>query len=244
MNNKIINFIELNRKTEGVHLFRMNINKPEEMFNIVLEAFKNNKDDVGKEIINFKFAMKNRGFQYDFSPFDFFCFVCQNELMDILFRIIEDEYFWKKDKIIFESEIDQTPKQWLIASAGYIYCSLNKISSLKLICDKYNITTFDAVQSMFFDVAISNNFKELLQYLTERYKHYTLVKKIYKDTKDLDMIKYESSLYNMNKVTDNGLYYIIRNDEEKIYAVPEFKLNESKDNNEIIAIENPMYGIS
>lgn len=229
MNNQIITMIESNKMTEALHLFRMKINKPDEMFSIILEAFKNNKDDVGKKIINFKFAMRNRGFQYDFAPFDFFCYVCQNEHMDILFRIIEDEYFWKKDTVIFESDIYQTPKQWLIATAGYIYCSLNKILALELICDKYNITTFDAIQSMYFDVARSNNYKELLEYLIDRYQQYTKIKKINNDKNDkndinhlnnLDNNIYESSLYNINKTYYNYNY------------------------NDITAIENPMYNIN
>ena len=239
MNNKIINLIELNKITEAKHLFRMNINNPDEMYNLVYEAFKNNKDTVGKEIINFKFAMKNRGFQYDFAPFDFFCYVCQNEYIDLLFRLIEDEYFWNKDKIIFDSKIEQTPKQWLIATAGYIYCSLNKINGLKLICDKYNITTFDAVQSQFFDVARANNFNELLQYLIDRYKHYSQIIKINKDNNDnkdnKKDIKDNKILY------ESSLYYIIKNDRDLIYEVPDFTLNNNINTNTSDGIDNPMY---
>jgi hypothetical protein len=237
INIKIFYLIESNKITEAKNLFRMNINTPDQMYNIVLEAFNLNKDTVGKEIINFKFAMKNRGFQYDFSPFDFFCYVCKNEHMDILFRIIEDEYFWNKDKVIFESNIDQTPKQWLIATAGYIYCSLNKIKSLDLICNKYNITTFDAVQSHFFDTARSNNYNELIQYLINRYKHYTQINKINKDRDNNEI--YESSLYNFNKENSNGLYHIIKNDRDIIYQPPQ-----NKSNDKIIdGIDNPMYDI-
>jgi hypothetical protein len=219
MNNKIINLIELNKLSEAKNLFRININTPDEMYNLVLEAFNLNKDTVGKEIINFKFAMRNRGFQYDFSPFDFFCFVCKNEHMEILYRIIEDEYFWKKDKVIFESEIDQTPKQWLIATTGYIYCSLNKISPLFEICDKYNITTFDAVQSNYFDIAQTNNYKELFEKLSDKYANYT---KVIKNNIGTNNILYESSLYNISSSFDNILYHVINKNEDKIYVIPQF----------------------
>jgi hypothetical protein len=168
-NEEIINLIENNKIREAYLLFSQNIRRMHHMNDIVYLAFSNNKFNVGKELINFNFIINNQGYQYNYSPFDFFCHVCKNDYIDILFKIIEEPYFWNKDRIIFEPEYKQTPRQWLIATAGYILCSLNKVKSVELLCDKYNITKFDADQSKFFDIAAKNNFEELINFLVNRY---------------------------------------------------------------------------
>lgn len=172
---KIINLLEENRIQEARTYFLQYIKRPSQMNNLVFSAFKNNKDDIGKQIINFNFVMNNQGYKYNYSPFDFFCYICKNEYLDILFKIIEDTYFWNKDKVIFEPEFTQTPRQWLIATAGYIMCSLNKLKSLDLICDKYNITKFDADKSHFFEIAIKNNFEDLFKFLVDKFGNYQTV---------------------------------------------------------------------
>jgi hypothetical protein len=206
------------------------------MNNIVHYAFQNNKDDMGKEIINFNFVVNNQGFRYNYSPFDFFCFVCKNEHLEILFRIIEDTYFWKKDKIIFEPEFDQTPRQWLIATAGYIFCTINKIKSLELLCDKYNITKFDADKTHFFEVANKNNSEELFEFLINRYGRTVLVDYQY------DGI-YETSLYNLpnfNKHNENLLY---THNENLVYTQvsKSHHNNPNSNSNTNLSIDNKLY---
>ena len=171
--NDIIYLIEKNKIIEAQILFSQNIRRIHHMNDIIYLAFCTNKFDVGKELIKFNFIIKNQGYEYNYSPFDFFCHVCKNDYIDILFKIIEDPYFWNKDKVIFEPEYKQTPRQWLIATAGYILCSLNKVKSVEFLCDKYNITKFDAEQTHFFKIATKNNYEELLQFLIKRYKYYT-----------------------------------------------------------------------
>jgi hypothetical protein len=174
---EIIKLIEIKQMSQSYVLFKSNIKKVNHMDELLLCAFNKNFDEIGKEIIKFNFIIRNQNYEYNYSPFNFFCFICKNEHKEILLRIIEDTYFWKKDKVIFEPELEQTPKQWLIATAGYIMCSLNKIKSLELLCDKYNITKFDAEESRFIETAAKNNFEELMSFLINRYGFYTLVEK-------------------------------------------------------------------
>jgi hypothetical protein len=166
---EIINLIETNKIREAQFLFNKNIRYIHHMNDIIYLCFNNNKFDIGKELIKFNFIINNQGYQYNYSPFDFFCHICKNDYTDILFKIIEDPYFWNKDRVIFEPEYKQTPRQWLIATAGYIFCNLNKVHSLELLCNKYNITKFDADKSRFFDIAVKNNFEELIKFLIDRY---------------------------------------------------------------------------
>jgi hypothetical protein len=219
-NEKIIDLINIKQFQEAKQLFAYYITRISQMNNIVYMAFNNNQDDIGKEIIKFNFIINNQGYKYNYSPFDFFCYVCKNEYLDILFRIIEDSYFWTKDKVIFEPEFEQTPRQWLIATASYIMCTLNKINSLEILCDKYKITKFDAEQTKFFEVANKNNFGELFNFLVNRYGYN-------------DYITEEQ-----NAICETSLYYI-----------PElYKKNNSLDNPMYIqsnpvnnSIDNPMY---
>ncbi len=174
---EIIQLIEIKYMTSAYVLFYEQIRKIDHMDELILYAFNSNKDEIGKQIINFNFIIRRQGYEYNYSPFNFFCFICKIEHKDILLRIIEDSYFWKKDKVIFEPELEQTPKQWLIATAGYIMCSLNKIRTVELLCDKYNITKFDAEESRFFEIAAKNNLEELMSFLINRYGFYTPVVK-------------------------------------------------------------------
>ena len=114
---EIIKLIEIKQISQAYFLFKLNIRKINHMDELLLCAFNSNKDEIGKEIIKFNFIIKNQSYEYNYSPFKFFCFICKNEHKDILLRIIEDSYFWNKDKVIFEPELEQTPKQWLIATA-------------------------------------------------------------------------------------------------------------------------------
>jgi hypothetical protein len=235
---KIINYIDINKIPQANFLFNKNILKIKHMNELVFLAFEVNKDEVGKEIIKLNFMINNQGYRYSYSPFDFFCFICKNDHIEILFRIIEDSYFWKKDKVIFEPEYNQTDKQWLIATAGYIMCSLNKVKSLEKLCDKYNITKFDADKTHFFEIADKNNFEELFQFLINRYGRTV----VYDTTK-----YYESSLY------DLPIFDGITLDKPKTISLdnPMYAINsktKSKNNIELnnisldnISLDNPMY---
>lgn len=167
--NDIIYLIENNKIREANILFNQHIKRIHHMNDIVYLAFSKNKYDVGKQLIKFNFPIRNQGYEYFYSPFDLFCHVCKYNHVDLLFNIIEDSYFWTKDRVIFEPKYKQSPKQWLIATAGYILCNLNNVKSIKLLCEKYNITKFDADQSNFFEIASKNNFEELLNFLINRY---------------------------------------------------------------------------
>ena len=204
---EIIKLIEIKHMTQAYVLFKKHIIDINHMNELILYAFSLNKDEIGKEIIKFEYIIKNQGYEYNYSPFNFFCFICKNEHKidhkTILFRIIEDSYFWKKDKVIFEPELKQTPKQWLIATTGYIMCSLNKIKSLELLCDKYNITKFDAEESNFFVIAAKNNFNELLSFLINRYSYYTTVE----NKKICETSLYDiPDLYTENRSYSNPMY--------------------------------------
>jgi hypothetical protein len=213
-NQEIINLIELNKIQQAKLNFMQYIVRPSHMNNIVYTAFQNNKDDIGKQIINFNFVMNNQGFKYNYSPFDFFCYICKNEYLEILFRIIEDSYFWNKDKIIFEPEFQQTPRQWLIATAGYIMCSLNKLKSLEIICDKYNITKFDADKTNFFEIASKNNFEEMFTFLVNKYGNYQTVEYrgksesvLYDVPRQVIIDYYCTVSKNKTKAIDNPMYF-------------------------------------
>jgi hypothetical protein len=200
---EIIKLIEVKYMTSAYVLFYEQIRKINHMDELILYAFNSNKDGIGKEILNFNFVIKTQGYEYNYSPFNFFCFICKIEHKNILLRIIEDSYFWKKDKVIFEPELEQTPKQWLIATAGYIMCSLNKIKSLELLCDTYNITKFDAEESRFFEIAAKNNLEELMSFLINRYGFYTPVEKNgICETSLYDVPEY----YRNGKSLDNPMY--------------------------------------
>jgi hypothetical protein len=244
-NNKIINLLEQNKIQEAKLYFIQYILRPSQMNNIVYNAFQNNKDNIGKQIINFNFIMNNQGYKYNYSPFDFFCYVCKNEYLEILFRIIEDSYFWNKDKIIFEPEFQQTPRQWLIATAGYIMCSLNKLKSLEIICDKYNITKFDADKTKFFEIASKNNFEEIFTFLINKYGNYQTVE--YKGFS-------ETSLYDVPQQVIIDYYtpifknkdYIFSNTSEKPKTIdnPMYSTqyqNKTGDNSIVNSIDNPLY---
>jgi hypothetical protein len=227
--NDIIFLIENNKIREAHLLFNQNIKRIHHMNDIVYLAFQNNKFSIGKELIKFTFIIRNQGYQYNYSPFDFFCHICKNDYTDILFIIIDDPYFWTKDKVIFEPEYKQTPKQWLIATAGYILCSLNKVKSLELLCNKYNITKFDADQSKFFEIASKHNYEELLNFLIRRY----------------GSIVYEP----INGIRESSLYDLPTFDGRRIPIVDEINnmsienpmyIEMTKTNNNM-SIENPMY---
>ncbi len=200
-NEKIIGLVGMKQIQEAKQLFIHYITRISQMNNIICMAFSNNRDDIGKEIIKFNFIINNQGFKYNYSPFDFFCYVCKNEYLDILFRIIEDSYFWTKDKVIFEPEYEQTPRQWLIATACYIMCTLNKVKSLEILCDKYKITKFDAEQTKFFEIATKNNFEELFNFLVNRYGYTTEQNNGICETSLYDIAK----LYKNNSI-DNPMY--------------------------------------
>ncbi len=210
MEKQIIQLVQLNKIQEARLLFAQHIRKTNQMNQIVYSTFQTNNDNVGKQIIGFNFVINNQGFKYNYSPFDFFCFVCKNEYLDILFKIIEDSYFWNKDKVIFEPEFQQTPRQWLIATAGYILCSLNKIKSLEILCVKYNITKFDAEQTKFFEIASEKNYDDLLEFLINRYGNLTTEE--YESNPQTKFQSYsqficESSLYDVSKLSiDNPMY--------------------------------------
>ncbi len=226
--NDIIYLIENNKIREAHLLFNQNIRLIHHMNDIVYLAFKNNKFDVGKELIKFNFVIHNQGYKYNYSPFDFFCNVCKNEYMNILFIIIEDSYFWNKDKVIFEPEYKQTPKQWLIATAGYILCTLNKVKSLEILCNKYKITKFDADQSKFFEIASKYNYEELLNFLINRYGSV-----VYDHSNGIC----ETSLYDLP--TYDGRRMPIIDDIQNITVGNPMYLDSNKNNN--ISVENPMY---
>ena len=193
--NIIFNYIQEYNIYEAKKIFFETIKTIDDMYLIILYAFQNNKDIIGKQIIDFKFQLKRNGEEYYFSPFDFFCYVCKNDYSEILFRIIEDSYFWQKNKVIFEQEYEQTPRQWLISTSAYICSILNKISLLKILCDKYNITYFDAKQITLFDIAKKNNNDELTKFLNERYLTYQ------------ETVLNESSLYAIPTiVAENEMY--------------------------------------
>ena len=233
-NNEIIKLLEEKKNYEARQLFMRHILRPSQMATLVHTAFQRNKDNIGKEIINFNFVMNNQGFKYNYSPFDFFCFICKNEELDILFRIIDDEYFWNKDKVIFEPEYKQTPRQWLISTAGFIMCQLNKIKSLEILCDKYNITKFDAQQSQFFYIADKNKFEDLFTFLVTRY--------------GTTFTNYESVEY--NTVAETSLYDLpifpkrIPVIDQILYTPIHKNSNSnanSNANSNIKSIDNPMY---
>ncbi len=226
--NDIIYLIENNKIREANLLFNQNIRRIHHMNDIVYLAFNKNKFNVGKELIKFNFIIRNQGYQYNYSPFDFFCHVCKNDYLDILFIIIEDSYFWNKDKVIFEPEYKQTPRQWLIATAGYILCTLNKVKSLEILCKKYNITKFDADQSKFFEIASKHNHEELMNFLINKY----------------GSILYESK----NGICETSLYDIPTYDGRRMPIIDEIQniaignpmyLDYNKNNN--LSLENPMY---
>ncbi len=220
INQQIIYLIENNKIREANLLFNQNVRRIHHMNDIVYLAFKNNKFNVGKELIKFNFVIRNQGYQYNYSPFDFFCHVCKNDYLDILFIIIEDPYFWNKDRIIFEPEYKQTPKQWLIATAGYILCTLNKVKSVEILCDKYNITKFDADQSKFFEIASKHNHEELMNFLINKY----------------GSILYESK----NGICETSLYDLPIFDGINNKRIPMIDEINNKHN---ISIENPMYTV-
>jgi hypothetical protein len=225
--NDIIYLIETNKLREAQVLYNQNIRRIHHMNNIVYLAFNNNKFDVGKELIKFNFIIRNQGYEYNYSPFDFFCHVCKNDYIEILFKIIEDPYFWNKDRIIFEPLYQQTPKQWLIATASYILCNLNKVRSLELLCDKYNITKFDADQTHFFKIASKNNFEELLNFLINRYGSI-----IYEPVGGV----FETSLYDV-PCTAN-----INNKQSLSVCNPMYLDTIDKNNIELKGVNNPIYG--
>jgi hypothetical protein len=244
-NQEIINLLEQNNIRQAKLNFIQYILRPSQMNNIIYNTFQNNKDNIGKQIINFNFVMNNQGFKYNYAPFDFFCYVCKNEYLEILFRIIEDSYFWNKDKIIFEPEFQQTPRQWLIATAGYIMCSLNKLKSLEIICDKYNITKFDADKTKFFEIASKNKFEEIFTFLVNKYGNYQTVE--YRG-------KSETSLYDVPRQVIIDYYspvfknkdYIVSNKSEKgidnpMYITQNQNQNETKNNPIVNSIDNPLY---
>ncbi len=228
---EIIKYLETNKSSQANFLFNKNILKVKHMNDLVFHAFKSNKDEVGKEIIKFNFMINNQGYRYSYSPFDFFCFVCKNDYLEILYRIIEDSYFWKKDKVIFEPEFKQTDRQWLIATAGYIMCSLNKVHTLNKLCNKYNITKFDADKTHFFEIAEKNNFEELSQFLINRYGRTVMYDKSeFCETSLYDLPTFDGIVFNKPKNISV---------ENPMYAINSKTKNNSEINN--ISLDNPMY---
>ncbi len=241
MDEKIINLISNNKIQEAKQIFAFNIKRISQMNNLIYTAFLNKEDSIGKEIIRFGFMINNQGFHYHYSPFDFFCYVCKNDYLEILFRIIEDSYFWNKDKVIFEPEHKQSPRQWLIATAGYIMCTLNKIKSLEILCDKYNITKFDAQETHFFEVATKSKYEDLFTFLVNRYGIYSDEYNGICETSLYDVPKYykkgnsvQNQMYmgNQNLSIENPMYMenkINKRNNDYDYTIPN------------IPVENPMY---
>lgn len=248
-NEEIINLIELNKIREAHLLFNQNIRRIHHMNDIVYLCFNNNKFDIGKELIKFNFIINNQGFQYNYSPFDLFCHVCKNDYIDILFKIIEDPYFWNKDRVIFEPEYKQTPRQWLIATAGYIFCNLNKVQSLKLLCNNYNITKFDAEQTHFFTIATKNNYEELINFLVDRYGSiiYETVSGVVCETSLYDIPNYDYKRIDFNEIKnisnmsiENPMYLDSHKSNQSYQSVN--KSNKSNKNTlHLNGIDNPLY---
>ncbi len=216
---EIIELLERKNLDSAKRLFIQTIKTQEDMFDIVYKAFFLHKDIIGKQIIDFKFIIstRNNNIRY-YSPYNFFCTICNNNELNILFRIIDDEYFWKKNSVIFDPGYSQTPRQWLIATAGYIFCTQNNISSLEILCNRYNITKFDAEKTHFFEVASNNNSDELFNFLINRYGNYV--------TNESNNIA-ETSLYDIPKYNDNS--NAVNN--------PMYQINKNINN----SIENPIY---
>ena len=164
----IINLLQQHDIYQAKKIFFETIKTLDDMNRLILYTFENNKDTYGKMIIDFKFPIKRKEHNSDYSPFDFFCYVCKNDYSMILFRIIEDSYFWQKNNVIFEQEYEQTPLQWLISTSAYICCTFNKVNTLEKLCDKYNITYFDATQIGIFEIAKKNN-GELTRFVNQRF---------------------------------------------------------------------------
>ncbi len=205
---QIIELLQLNNIYDARILFQQTIKTQEDMYELVYKAFSLKIDYIGKQLIDFNFiiSIRNNNVRY-YSPYNFFCSICKNNEIDILFRIIDDEYFWKKNNVTFDPEYNQTPRQWLIATAAYICCTQNNISTLEILCDKYNITKFDAEKTHFFEIATKNNNDELFNFLVNRYGN------------SIECITYEynhlaeTSLYDIPKYNnnsnslDNPIYY-------------------------------------
>ena len=212
--NDIFNLIEIQNIYEAKKIFFDSIKILDDMNLIILYAYENNKDAIGKQIIYFKFPLKRQNHNYIFAPFDFFCYVCKNNYANILLRIIEDSYFWQKNNVIFEQEYQQTPKQWLISTSAYILACLNNVTVLETVCDKYNITYFDANKITIFDIAKKNNNAELTKFVNDRYLIYA-IPYINKNNNILS----ETSLYSLHSVptliASNELYGVVHNSNQK-----------------------------
>jgi hypothetical protein len=224
---KIIKLIEENKIYDAKKIFMIYVLRPSQMSTLVHRSFQRNKDMVGKEIIKFNFVINNQGFKYNYSPFDFFCYICKNEDLEILFKIIEDDYFWNKDKVIFEPEYNQTPRQWLISTAGFIMCQLNKIKSLEILCEKYKITKFDAQESQFFYIADKNKFEDLFTFLVMRYGKETIEYNIVRETSLYDLPIFPKRMPS----TDNIIYTVTNSNTN----------NTNNTKNLIRPVQNPMY---
>ena len=207
--NDIFNLIEIQNIYESKKIFFESIKTLDDMNLIILYAYENNKDAIGKQIIDFKFPLKRQNQDYIFSPFDFFCYVCKNDYYMILFRIIEDSYFWQKNNVIFVQEYQQTPKQWLISTSAYILACLNNVGVLKRVCDKYNITYFDAKLITIFDIAKKNNNAELTKFVNDHYLIYAIPQNSNRNI--LNEIPLYSLYSGPTLIASNEMYGVVHN---------------------------------